>query len=58
LNTLDYFFENYVKPVLQGILEAAVELSAYFLEIALIVFFIATLPLWIIPYAIWKRKRR
>lgn len=64
MKTLDYFMENYVTPILDGLTDIADSLNevakSFVLHVAnvlLAIILLLTLPLWIIPYKAKKKKQ-
>ena len=63
MRVLDYFYKNYISPVMDGITEmseAAVSsvlaVGVFILNVFLIALLVITLPVWIIPYKLKKAK--
>ena len=59
MRILDYFYENYLRSVIDFIEELGESSINLFLKLIswiLGVVLFVTLPLWIIPYKLWKRK--
>ena len=47
-----------IADFLEGILDAILGVFVFFAIVALHLISLVTLPLWIIPYKLWKRERR
>lgn len=59
MKTLDYFYENYVRTIIdfcEELGESAVNLFLTIVSWLLGVGLVVTIPLWIIPYKLWKRE--
>lgn len=53
MNFIDYFYEEYLLPVLYWI----ADISEMVIETALIAALYITSPIWIIPYFIIRKRR-
>lgn len=56
MKTLDYFYETYVEPVMDGIREIGHNFIIFVLSVLLVVALWVTLPFWFVPYVIYKKK--
>lgn len=56
MKTLDYFYEMYVEPVIDGIREISHNFIIFVLSTLLFIALWVTLPIWVIPYVIYKKK--
>ena len=59
MRILDYFYENYLCTVIEfcaELGESAKNLFLILVSCLLVVGLFITIPLWIIPYKLWKRK--
>ena len=59
MRILDYFYENYLRTFIdfcEELGESAINLFLTFISWLLGVGLFITIPLWIIPYKLWKRK--
>lgn len=59
MRILDYFYENYLRTFIEfceELGESAINLFLTFVSWLLGVGLFITIPLWIIPYKLWKRK--
>ena len=59
MRTLDYFYENYVRTFIdfcKELGESAINLFLILISWLLGVCLFITIPLWIIPYKLWKMK--
>ena len=45
-----------IADMLEGILEAILGVFVFFAIVVLHLILLVTLPIWIIPYKLWKRK--
>ena len=59
MRILDYFYENYLRTFIEiceefgeSAINLLLTLVSWFLGVGLFI----TIPLWIIPYKLWKRK--
>ena len=50
----DYVFDEIIEPILM----ACFDFGAYVLNLILVLLFLITLPIWIIPYLIIKGARK
>lgn len=59
MRILDYFYENYLRTFIEfceELGESAINLFLVLVSWLLGVGLFITIPLWIIPYKLWKRK--
>ena len=59
MRILDFFYENYVRTIIDVLKEIGISAIGLFLILIswiLVVCLIITIPLWIIPYKLWKMK--
>ena len=59
MRVLDYFYENYLRAFVdfcEEMGECSIKLFLTLLSWLLGVVLFVTIPLWIIPYKLWKRK--
>jgi hypothetical protein len=59
MRILDYFYENYLRTFIdfcEELGESAINLFLILVSWLLGVGLFITIPLWIIPYKLWKRK--
>lgn len=59
MRTLNYFYENYLRTFIdfcEELGESAINLLLTLISWLLGVVLFITIPLWIIPYKLWKRK--
>lgn len=59
MKILDYFYENYLRTFIdfcEELGESAINLFLTLISWLLGVGLLVTIPLWIIPYKLWKRK--
>lgn len=59
MRILDYFYENYLRTFIEfceELGESAINLFLTLVSWILGVGLFITIPLWIIPYKLWKRK--
>lgn len=59
MRILDFFYENYLRKIIdfcEELGESAINLSLTLISWLLGVGLFITIPLWIIPYKLWKRK--
>jgi hypothetical protein len=59
MRILDYFYENYLRTFIEfceELGESAINLLLTLVSWLLGVGLFITIPLWIIPYKLWKRK--
>ncbi len=59
MRILDYFYENYLRTFIdfcEELGESAVNLFLTLISWILCVGLFITIPLWIIPYKLWKMK--
>lgn len=59
MRTLDYFYENYVRTIIdfcEELGESAINLFLIFVSWLLGVCLFITIPLWVIPYKLWEMK--
>ena len=65
MKTLDYFYENYVIPIIEFLIEIGESTSRTFLNFVkymcsciLAVCLFITLPVWLFPYKVAKAKKK
>ena len=61
MKILDYFYENYLRTFVdfcEELGESAINLFLTLISWLLGVGLFITIPLWIIPYKLWKKERR
>ena len=56
MKILDYFYEEVVCPVLERVTEIVKSLAIFISNALIMTFLWITLPIWIIPYFIIKKK--
>ena len=59
MRILDYFYENYLRTFIdfcEEVGEDAIDLFLTLISWLLGIGLFITIPLWIIPYKLWKRK--
>lgn len=59
MRILDYFYENYLQTFIdfcEELGDSAINLFLTLISWLLGVGLFITIPLWIIPYKVWKRK--
>ena len=59
MKILDYFYENYLRTFIvfcEELGESAISLFSTLISWLLGVGLFITIPLWIIPYKLWKKK--
>lgn len=56
MKTLDYFYEEVVCPAVERAVEIARDIAIFIANALIMVVLWITLPIWIIPYFIIKKK--
>lgn len=59
MRTLDYFYKHSIQPIVDHFEDVSENFSEIILEVLSWLFgfvLVLTLPLWIIPYKLWKKK--
>ena len=59
MRTIDYFYENYLRTIIEfceELGESAINLFLTLVSWLLGVCLFITIPLWIIPHQLWKMK--
>ena len=60
MKVFDYFYENYFLPLVENITDTGQTIWEVFLTVVewlVVVVFFITIPLWLIPYSVVKKKR-